>query len=245
MVRTLTIAALALATVTAIPITPLLAEKTWRSTLDDGRSIGETSTATQRFEKVTLAGNDTVSVTRGNQWRIRASGSPAVVAELRYVVDDGQLVIGRRWRREPIKGTARIEVTAPSVTSATLAGSGNLIVDSMSGSDIGATVAGSGTLEIGRVKASHLSAAIAGSGDLKIAGNAEDSSINIAGSGDIDATRLRVGRSAVSIAGSGGARFRADGPVKASIVGSGSAIVTGTTDCSQTRMGSGRLTCSR
>ena len=55
MVRTLTIAALALATVTAIPTTPLLAEKTWRSTLDDGRLIGETSTATQRFEKVTLA----------------------------------------------------------------------------------------------------------------------------------------------------------------------------------------------
>ncbi|WP_370033890.1 head GIN domain-containing protein [Qipengyuania mesophila] len=245
MFRILAAASLGLATIVALPAGSALAHEKWRSKLDDGQPISQDWARTGRFDSVILAGADNVTVTRGDRWQIRAIGSAEVLAELRFLVEDGKITVGRRHRHDRIEGTARIEIVAPAVEDVVLAGSGNLSVDAMNGSEIGATVAGSGTIEVNRVQASELKATIAGSGDLHIAGHADEGKITIAGSGDIDGRDLRVGRASVSIAGSGDARFRADGRVSASIIGSGGAVVTGTTDCSQTRMGSGRLTCSR
>lgn len=244
MFRILAAASLGFTAATALTFTPALAHDGWHSKLDDGRPVSQNWSVTDRFDGVTLAGPDTVTVTRGEHWRIRASGSPEVLAELRFLVEDGKLTVGRRHGRDRVSGTARIEITAPAVEDVVLAGSGTISIDAMSGSDIGATVAGSGTIDIGRVRAERLDATIAGSGDLRIAGRADSGKISIAGSGDIDGRALHVDQAEVAIAGSGDARFHADGHVSASIVGSGDALVSGTTDCSQTRMGSGRLVCS-
>lgn len=245
MFRILAAASLGLAAIATLPSTAAIAHDSWKSKLDDGEPISQSWSATGRFDSVTLAGADTATVTRGDRWQIRATGSPEVLAELRFLVEDGELIVGRRYRRDQVDGVARIQITAPAIDDVTLAGSGSLSVDAMSGSEIGATVAGSGLIEVNRVQASELKATIAGSGDLRIAGQADDGKITIAGSGDIDGRSLRVQRASVTIAGSGDARFRADDSVSASIVGSGDAVVTGTTQCTQTRMGSGRLTCSR
>ncbi|WP_370190314.1 head GIN domain-containing protein [Qipengyuania sp.] len=245
MFRILAAASLGLATIVALPADTAIAHGKWHSRLDDGQPISQDWARTGRFDSVVLAGADNLTVTRGDRWQIRASGSSEVLAELRFLVEDGKITIGRRHRHDRIDGTARIEIIAPAVEDVVLAGSGDLSVDAMNGEDIGATVAGSGTIDIRRVQASELKATIAGSGDLHIAGQADDGKITIAGSGDIHGRGLRVGRANVTIAGSGDARFHADGRVSASIVGSGGAVVTGTTDCSQTRMGSGRLTCTR
>jgi hypothetical protein len=245
MFRIIAACTLGLAAVTALPASPAMADKSWRSSLDDAEPIPTSWTATGRFAQLTLAGSDEVIVSRGDRWQIRASGSPAVIADLRFEVEDGDLLIGRRWRRTPAAGMARIEVIAPDVEAVTLAGSGMLRVDAMNGEEVDVTVAGSGTLDIGRVNATRLSATIAGSGDLEVAGRADRGRITIAGSGGIDGRQLQVGGASVSIAGSGDARFRAKGRVSASIVGSGHALVTGTTDCTQSRMGSGHLTCTR
>ncbi|MEX0343197.1 MAG: head GIN domain-containing protein [Erythrobacter sp.] len=245
MFRLLAACSLGLAALAAVPATQAHPGKEWRSTLDDGERISTSWSSTGRFESVTLASSDDVSVTRGERWSIRASGSPAVLAELRFRVKGDQLIIGRRWQREKVEGTARIEVTAPAVDGVTLAGSGNLSIDTLDAREVNATVAGSGTLEVGRIAARNLKATVAGSGDLRLAGQAGDGHIAIAGSGEVDGHRLRLATANVTIAGSGDARFNADDSVSASIVGSGDAVVTGTTDCTQTRMGSGRLTCSR
>ena len=245
MFRMLAACSLGLTAFAAIPATQAHPGKEWRSSLDNGERISTSWSGTARFDRVTLASSDDVSVTRGDRWRIRASGSPALLAELRFKVEDDKLVIGRRWRRDTIEGSARIEVTAPSVEGVTLAGSGDLSIDRMDTDQVDATVAGSGTIQVGRIAARELTATVAGSGDLRIAGRADQGSITIAGSGEIDGRRLRLAGASVSIAGSGDARFNADGSVSASIVGSGDAIVSGTADCTQTRTGSGRLTCSR
>ncbi|UYH54532.1 DUF2807 domain-containing protein [Qipengyuania sp. SS22] len=245
MFRIIAACALGLAAVTTLPASPALADKSWRSNLDDAEPIPSSWAATGRFAQVTLAGSDEVVVTRGDRWQIRASGSPAVLAELRFEVEDGELLIGRRWRRTQVEGRARIEVIAPDVDAVTLAGSGTMRVDGMDSDEVDVTVAGSGTIDIARVSANRMSATIAGSGDLEVAGRADSGRITVAGSGDIDGRQLQLGRASVSIAGSGDARFRADGRVSASIVGSGNALVTGTNDCTQSRMGSGRLTCTR
>lgn len=245
MFRILAAASLGLAAVTTLPTASVTAHEGWKSKLDDGERISASWSQTGRFDSVTLAGSDTVTVTRGDRWQIRASGSPEVLAELRFLVEDGELTVGRKYRRDKVRGSARIEIITPSLEDVTLAGSGDMTIDTLNASEVGATVAGSGSIDVNRVRASQLNATIAGSGSLRMAGQANRGDITIAGSGGIDARSLTVQRANVSIAGSGDARFRANDSVSASIVGSGSAIVTGTTDCTQTRMGSGRLTCSR
>ena len=224
---------------------PAAADYSYHSTLDDGRPIGGDWSVTEGFDEITFAGNDDLVLTRGEQWRIRAIGNPEVLAELRFRIEDGKLVVGRKSSRRPVPGTARIEVTAPGIAGATLAGSGTLDIDMMRGDAIRTTLAGSGTFAVERLDTPRLDATVAGSGDLRLGGRAAEGRISIAGSGDFDGAGLRMGRAAVSIAGSGDARFHADRDVSASIVGSGDVTVTGTTDCTQSRMGSGRLRCSR
>ena len=140
MFRIIAACTLGLAAVTALPASPAMADKSWRSSLDDAEPIPNSWTATGRFAQVTLAGSDEVIVTRGDRWQIRASGSPAVIADLRFEVEDGNLLIGRRWRRTPVAGVARIEVVAPDVEAVTLAGSGMLRVDAMKGDEVDVTV---------------------------------------------------------------------------------------------------------
>ncbi|HAV79487.1 MAG TPA: DUF2807 domain-containing protein, partial [Erythrobacter sp.] len=108
-----------------------------------------------------------------------------------------------------------------------------------------AAVSGSGELAIERVRVGRLAAKIAGSGDMRLAGRAAFMQVQIAGSGDLSGEAMQVTDAELAIAGSGDTRLQASGRVSASIVGSGNAAVTGTRDCTQNRMGSGRLTCTR
>lgn len=211
---------------------------------DWGRPIPAGWTAAAQFHGVTLAGEDTLVVRRGEHWQIRASGSAATLAQLRYEVRKGHLVVGRYWNGTRAPGKARIEVTLPALDTVTLAGSGDISVDAMDGRGADATVAGSGTLAVANVRTGSLSATLAGSGHLRLVGSATRGSITIAGSGTVDAPNLTLGNASVTIAGSGRGILRASGKVTSSVVGSGSATIAGTRDCSQSRIGSGRVTCT-
>ena len=215
------------------------------SRLDEGMPIPAAWSPTEAFDEVVLSGADDVVVSQGDRWRIRASGNRAVLDDLRFVVEDGELLIGRRWRRTPAAGTARIEVSAPAIKRAHLAGSGRLTVSDLDGETGRAAVSGSGELAIERVRVGRLAAKIAGSGDMRLAGRAASMQVQIAGSGDLSGEAMQVTDAELAIAGSGDTRLQASGRVSASIVGSGNAAVTGTRDCTQNRMGSGRLTCTR
>ena len=80
---------------------------------------------------------------------------------------------------------------------------------------------------------------------MRLAGRAAFMQVQIAGSGDLSGEAMQVTDAELAIAGSGDTRLQASGRVSASIVGSGNAAVTGTRDCTQNRLGSGRLTCTR
>lgn len=206
MIRPIACASLACALPLAIVPPAAIAhpDRSHRSMLDKGKPIARDWQATDRFNAVTLTGSDEMAVRHGERWQIRASGDPEILADLRFVIENGALTVSRRWRRSPLPGSARIEVTAPRVNAVTLAGSGDLVAS----------------------------------------GNARNARISIAGSGAIEARGLMLGNASLTIAGSGDARLSANGRVSANIAGSGSAEVVGTTDCQQTRTGSGRLTCS-
>lgn len=246
MSRMLLAGSLAAVAVAGIFALPAHADRTYYNKLDrEGKAVGTTWSKTGRFDELTSAGMDDVRLTTGDRWQIRATGDARALSQLRFLVEDGALIVGRISGQRERYGKTQVEVTAPSLRAVTAAGSGAVDVERIDGDRVAATVAGSGRTTVRRVQAQRLAATLAGSGGLAVAGRSDRAELTIAGSGRVDGGGFTAGSANVTIAGSGAAQFRSPGAVRATIMGSGTVTVRGTTDCSQTRMGSGRLVCHR
>lgn len=223
---------------------PVAADSSKRNRLDAGTPIGASWSATGQFSALKALGPDHVRFSTGERWRLRAEGDPQTLARLRFIVEDNQIVIGRKSGERGELRPATIYVIAPSLHRATIGGSGSLEIDRLSGKKVSANVAGSGGLSVAHVSADALDASIAGSGDMALSGRSANASLAIAGSGDLKGAGLVIDAAKTSIAGSGSMAFRSDGRVSASIVGSGSVAVRGRADCSRLSLvGSGTPTC--
>jgi hypothetical protein len=169
-----------------------------------------------------LAGPDNVVVTRGDKLAITVAGDQEVADALRFTLDDQALGV---MRKNGLKGSgkATVRVTLPELRHVTLAGSGMLEADRMTG---------------------NAEATIAGSGSLEAAGRARSFELTVAGSGSARMAGLKVDDAEITIAGSGDANFASDGTVKATVMGSGDVTVNGSARCTIKSMGSGTIHCS-
>ena len=212
----------------------------------NGKTITSEAATTGAFSKLEAVGPDNIVFTTGDSFQISATGDADALKHLRYKVKDGTIMIGRDKNKFWNKGGkgVTITVTAPKLTQASLAGSGDFTADRMSGDKVEIELAGSGNLSVGDITAKGVETSIAGSGGAKLAGKVERAEYEIAGSGSIDAVRLASTNADVSIAGSGNVDLTATGKVDASIAGSGNINVSGGAKCSSSTMGSGSINCS-
>jgi hypothetical protein len=209
---------------------------------NDGVPLAELDLDGKAPTSVVLAGPDSVVVTRGDKLAIDVGGDPEAVAALRFTLDDESLGVMRK-NNSDASGTATVRVTLPELSKLTIAGSGTVDADRITG-NVETVIAGTGTANLAAVEADELEVTIAGSGTLKAAGRAKSLELNVAGSGSADMSGLKVDTGDVTIAGSGDASFASDGTVDASIMGSGTVSVTGSAKCTVQSMGSGKLHCS-
>lgn len=214
--------------------------------LKDGKPIGAAATETGEFASISTVGPDDVIFKTGATYAVSATGSAAALKDLRFVVTDGELTVGRYKYRWTSAGTdkAVITITAPSISAIATAGSGNVTADRVKGDRVTLSSAGSGSLDVANVDAKSLEGEIAGSGDVKLVGTATRADFSIAGSGNIDAAKLTSSDAEVSIAGSGDVDLNASGTVDISIAGSGNVTVTGGAKCSKSVIGSGNISCN-
>lgn len=208
----------------------------------EGVPLAELETQGKAPHTLVLAGPDNVIVTRGEKLAIEVSGDDDAKEALRFTLDDDTLGVMRMngWKGS---GKATVRVTMPELRHLTLAGSGTVDADRMTG-DVEAVIAGSGTARLANIDAEKLEVTIAGSGSLEAAGRAKSLELTVAGSGSGKMGGLKVDQAEVTIAGSGDAAFASDGTVEASIMGSGNVSVTGSAKCTVESMGSGKLHCS-
>ncbi|WP_109354466.1 head GIN domain-containing protein [Sphingorhabdus sp. EL138] len=217
-----------------------------KSSFSDGTQIGTSDTNPGEFEGVTLAGPDNVIFTTGADFSIRAEGDADTLEQLRYKVTGGQLKIGREKNSSMWSGNYRgatVYVSAPSLKSAKLAGSGDMQVDNMNGESAKISVAGSGNIDIAEIETASLTTKVAGSGDVSIAGTADEVTISVAGSGDISGKKLKAENATIKVAGSGDVALSSDGTVNATVVGSGDIRIHGDATCNTKSRGSGDITC--
>jgi len=223
---------------------PAAARNDPSSALDNGTPIDTTWSATPQFAALKAVGPDNVRFTTGERWQVRAEGDPRTLARIRFIVRDGQIVIGRKSGERGELKPVTIYVIAPALHRATIGGSGSLAIDRLSGKKVSAVVAGSGGMTVDHIAADALDASIAGSGDLALSGRSATGKLAIAGSGELKAAGLTIDAADTSISGSGSMAFRSDGKVTAAIVGSGNVAVRGSAYCTRlSRLGSGTLIC--
>lgn len=215
------------------------------SNFSDGSPIEASDSDPGAFEGVTLAGPDNVVFTTGDGYSIRAEGDADVIKELRYKISGDQIKIGRESKGLSWKdgGKATVYVSAPSLRSVKLAGSGDMEVDQMTAESTKLSIAGSGNINVAKIKTVSLDSKIAGSGTLSVAGTATEVDVSVAGSGDMNGKNLKTDNASISIAGSGDVELSSDGSVSAKVMGSGDIRVHGDAKCKSRAMGSGDITC--
>ena len=204
------------------------------------------------FQQVELAGHYDVEIRTGGPVSVSARGPEKVLERLQVEVDGDKLTIhpkdehgwfhfGNRGSRE----TVQVVVTLPTLTGATLAGSGVINVDKVQGGNFEGTVAGSGQMNLTSVDVQSLKLNIAGSGSAKAGqGKAQSAEYDIAGSGSLDAGAIQTQQLNVSIAGSGNVNAHASSTAKVDIMGSGDVNIVGGAKCDVSKAGSGNVRCS-
>ena len=201
------------------------------------------------FDGVSLGGAYDVVVAVGPAHSVRVEGDSEEIERMEIKVEDGDLQIGRKkgdkwnlgWRRGHAPVT--VYVTAPTLRSASIGGSGDIRIDRVEGPDFSASIGGSGDISIASLRVDEASFSIAGSGGITAAGSAGSTDVSVAGSGDIDLDRLQSRTASVSIVGAGDVRARASDTASVSIMGSGDVTLGGGAKCSVTKMGSGNVRC--
>ncbi|MBP7136311.1 MAG: DUF2807 domain-containing protein [Sphingomonadaceae bacterium] len=217
---------------------------------ESSSASGSRTFALAGFDKVTLKGSDDVNVVVGKDFSVSATGPADELDLLEIVVEDGVLKVGRKsalrwhigWSRKD-EEDVKVTVTMPAIRGASLAGSGDMTIDSAAADSFKVSLAGSGNLKVGRLEAKAAELNLAGSGDIAVAGKVLTLKISGAGSGDVVASALEAETADISLAGSGNVSARATGSASASVLGSGDVTISGTDKCKTSMLGSGSVTC--
>ena len=202
------------------------------------------------FSSIEVAGPYDVRVRTGGKPGVSVKGPEKILDRMVVEVDGGELQI--RSKKTGLFGNKSwgshssvvVEVTAPSLEGAAIAGSGDMTVDQVKGAEFKGAIAGSGSLSVGALEVQKLKLSIAGSGDINAAGTAAEAKYSIAGSGSVKAAKLDAQALKVSIAGSGDVAAHSAGTADIDLMGSGNVTVTGGAKCTVSKMGSGSANCS-
>jgi len=215
----------------------------------DGGPTVQRSYQVGPFEQIEVAGPYDVQASTGSAPSVTATGPKNAIDRLVIEVSGDKLLIRPEshgfFTAGGWNGSVKVHVTVPSLTAATLAGSGGLQVDKVHGNSFEGNIAGSGDLNLGQVSVQSLKLSIGGSGNiLAQSGKVAAAEYDIAGSGGIDARAVTAQNAKVSVAGSGDVNGQASGSANVSIMGSGDVTLTGGAKCTVSRMGSGDARCS-
>lgn len=213
--------------------------------LKDGKAITAEASNPGKFTSFSAVGPDDVIFKTGDTFSVSATGSADALKNLRFIVKDGDLTVGRykyTWSNSDA-AKAVITITAPTISAISAVGSGDVKADRVNGPKVSISAAGSGSLEIADVETPELDSDLAGSGDVILGGKVDAASYSVAGSGSLNAAKMASSSASVSLAGSGDVTLTVSGKVDASIAGSGDVTVSGGAKCTSSIVGSGELNC--
>lgn len=186
----------------------------------------------------------------GGQVEVRLGDSESVTVEtdenlqalLETVIEDGSLRI-RPVRKNLTLDTRKLKiiVQARALDRISVAGSGAVQADKLTGERLQLDVGGSGSLRARELSAQSVAVALGGSGNLDLGGHTGQLAVSIGGSGSVQASKLAAQRASVSIGGSGEVTLWVRDALSVSVAGSGDIGYYGDPKLSTSVLGSGSV----
>jgi len=189
-----------------------------------------------------ISGN--VFYVQGNEYKIELTAQQNVLNVIETPVINNKLVV--RYKndvRVRSHEQITIRITAPSISSVSASGSGNVTISSpIAATSLYLSLSGSGNMTLPIVTGTQLDATISGSGNIIIAGEAViTAQYKISGSGGVEAQGVSAKSVTVTTTGSGNMKLNASENLNATISGSGSIFYSGNPIINTTISGSGRV----
>jgi hypothetical protein len=200
----------------------------------------------KNFNGVAAGGPINVVITLGSTESCRFEGDADAISTLITEVKGNVLVIRPQnswtsWEHKYENKKITAYVTAKTITSLTMSGSGSMSVKgNVNSKTLATTLSGSGTITAS-TNVDDFNGVISGSGKLNITGSADDAKIVISGSGNFSGKGLSVNNLSTTVSGSGTIDIKADQTIKAVISGSGNVNYSGNATVEKTVIGSGRV----
>lgn len=178
------------------------------------------------FDRIRMEAPFEVSLSTGKSPFARAEGPVAALDTIDLRVEGRTLIVRQRsgWNGAGQGVPVRISLGTPELRTASLVGSGRLLIDKMSGLSITLGLAGPGQIKVADLRADGVELLAGGSGSVTLAGLIKKGRIGAEGTTVIDAAALQSDELVV-LAG-GNAEVRAAARRSANVTASGAAIVT-------------------
>ncbi len=201
--------------------TPVIGQNFWKGSIRGEGPTVEKEINLTGFEGVRNGFSCDVHLTQGNSHKIIVKGQQNIIDNLRFDVKDKALRIkyDRMVRRaEPV----HIYITLPTLTVATVSGSGDLetVTPFRDLGELDVAVSGSGNVDLD-VQATEIRGKVSGSGGIRLEGSTGQLDVGISGSGNVRAIDLKAQDCTVSVSGSGNATVYSSGSLNANVSGSG------------------------
>ena len=201
------------------------------------------------FDRVANSTPFDVFVHTGKAAGVRAVGTDEAIKRLQIDNRNGELRIGTKsggwfsnWRWGQ-NGRMRIDVNVPALSAVSLAGPGNLTVDTVRARDFGAHLSGPGNIKVGAIEAGGVTLDLSGPGDIFMAGRAGRAVMNLAGPGNIHANGLNLGQANVTLSGPGNIDATVTRAADIRLSGPGNVRIRGGARCAIHKSGPGDVTC--
>jgi hypothetical protein len=180
------------------------------------------------FSKISFATGGYLEIVQGENQKVELEGPQSVLDQIITVIDRDRL---RIYTKNYVNqhGDLKIYITVKSLSDITIAGSGDVVVNSQLTTErINLEVTGSGNIRIPELNAVYTEFQVTGSGDIVAKGVSQEKiDINVTGSGNVKASELKTKHADINIAGSGSVEVYATEKLEGNIVGSGSIYYKG------------------
>lgn len=185
-------------------------------------SDGPVSTQVRAIDEVTaveLKAPGDLTVQRGDTPSLTVTAGERSHERLTSEVRDGVLVLDMSKDWVSFGDDLKITLVVSELERIDVRGSGDVVADGVTGSELGIEINGSGDVEFDSVDADSVEVSVNGSGSVDVRGAAASADVSINGSGDV---RVGVTESLTSsIRGSGSVYYAGNPVVTSDIQGSG------------------------
>lgn len=169
-----------------------------------GVMITESRPIIGTFNEIYMAHSGDLTVISGPEVSLTIEGEDNLVPLIEASVNGERLTITNRDKTRGWQTTRplRVRVTMPDLEHITLAGAGDIDGSGFATENLTIAVSGSGDLSLDDLKIDTLQVSLSGAGDIRLAGEADDVTINATGNGTVYAGGLASQQADVNASGS-------------------------------------------